>query len=77
MPEDNVVQFPGITFHDIPVDQILDGAKAAKLTKVTIFGETENGDVYIASSVSYLPDMLWDIEQAKMSVLTAGQEEQH
>lgn len=49
MSEDNVVKFPGGTYGDIPVDQILQAAMG-KLGAVLVVGITDVDELYLAAS---------------------------
>lgn len=49
MSEDNVVTFPGGTYADIPVDQVLQAAMG-KLGTVLVVGLTTDDELYLAAS---------------------------
>lgn len=66
---DNVVRLPVDTTLDIPVERVLEGALGAELESVIIIGRDANGDLYLASSKSYKPDLLWDVEAAKQNII--------
>lgn len=65
---DNVVDAPFGTKHDLPPEQILGEALKENLNVVTIIGENENGDYY-ASSTGDLQMILWQLEQFKKKLL--------
>lgn len=68
-PADNVVFLPVVTRLDIPVERVLDMAKAAGLTQVLILGYDADGDEYFASNTADGPDNLWLLERAKKKLL--------
>jgi hypothetical protein len=72
--EDNIVDFPGGTLLDIPVDKVLEGAKEASLDQVVIIGSRSDGSTYLAFSTSDLYQILWFLENAKMDVLNMARD---
>jgi hypothetical protein len=42
------------------------------LAYVIIIGETDDGEFYFASSKASGPDVLWDLEKAKLVLLQEG-----
>jgi hypothetical protein len=67
-PKDNVINFNGVTYGDVPVNQVLDGAKDRELDTVIVIGKRKVGDeldYYFACSEGTNQDLLWDIEQFK------------
>lgn len=68
-PPENVDKFTGPTKLDVPVDKVLDGAKAADLTEVLIIGFTKEGKPYGACSHNDAGLMLLRIEQTKQNIL--------
>jgi hypothetical protein len=71
---DNVIDFPGSTLLDIPVDKVLEGAKDASLDQVVVVGVKADGSTYLAFSTSDLYQILWFLENAKMDVLNMARE---
>lgn len=69
MTHDKVVPFPGVTFLDIPVARILEGAAAKDLTDVCVLGWTRDGELYFSSSKADGGDVLWLLEKTKMLLL--------
>ena len=70
----NVVDFPGVTYLDLPADKILEGAKD-KLEGVIVMGYTKDGNEYFASSYADGGDALWLMERFKMALLSVPDEE--
>ncbi len=60
-----MVNFPGATRLDIPVDKVLEGAVDADLKGVVIIGEDQDGELFLASSMQDASKMIWLIELAK------------
>jgi len=69
---DNVVILPVVTRLDCPPERVLNAALDASLAYVIIVGETEDGDLYFASSRGNGPNVLWDLERAKLALLHSG-----
>lgn len=67
-----VLPLPNGTVLDIPPDRLLEAAKQADLETVVIIGRDKNGDLYFSSTTGYLPEVLWDIEEAKQEVMSMG-----
>jgi hypothetical protein len=53
---------------DIPVDRVLEAAKAV-CVRVLILGELEDGALYLAASFGDKREMLWWIEKCKQVLL--------
>lgn len=68
-PVDNVVPFDIETTLDIPVEVVLDGAKAEKLAQVMIIGMREDGSTYCATSYSDIGEMLLQTEIFKRQMI--------
>jgi hypothetical protein len=68
----NIVEFTGITTLDIPPDRIIASAANEKFERVVIIGVTEDGDEYFSSSASDGGSVLWDLERAKLKLLTVS-----
>lgn len=58
---------------DIPADRILSAAIEADLETAVVVGWDQDGNMYFASSSGYGPDLLWLLEKAKASLLTADE----
>ncbi len=65
---DNITNFPGITYLDIPPDRILDQAKG-QLESVVVIGYTKDGEEYFASSVADGAEVLWVMERNRLKLL--------
>ena len=64
----NVIPIGGVTKLDIPVDQILEGAKG-KMDTIVIMGYDKDGIEYFASSAADGGDVLWLLERLKKVLL--------
>ena len=62
---DNVIPIGGITLNDIPVDDVLDGAKDAGLVTVVVIGRMAGGKLYVSSSNSDPAQAVYDFEKFK------------
>lgn len=67
--EDNVVTLDTPTTLDIPAERVLDGAKEAELRCVIVLGHKEDGELYFASSLGGVAEVLWLLEKAKHNLL--------
>jgi len=65
---DNVVQFPGVTLHDLDPDDILEAAKG-KLSRVLILGYTTDEEEFLAASFADGPTAIWLMERLKLQLL--------
>lgn len=70
----NVIDFPGLTMADIDPDKVLNSA-VGKLETVLVIGWDKNGEMHFASSKSDGRDALWLIEQTKLALLNAREED--
>lgn len=62
--------WPGETRLDIPVDRVLDAARAADLEGVVVMGYTKDGGVeYIASSYASGSKVSWLMDRCKWLLL--------
>lgn len=68
----NVINLPVVTRLDIPSERVLAEAVKEDLEFVVVIGETKDGGFYFASSKASGPDILWQLEQAKLALLHAG-----
>ena len=67
----DIVNFPGISYLDLPPDRILEGA-AGKLERVVIIGYTADGEEYFASSIADGGEVVWLMERMKLKLLRIG-----
>lgn len=66
----DIVRIHCETTLDVPVENVISGAIDAKLKKIIIIGENEDErEFYFASSSGYAPDILWELERAKHTLL--------
>lgn len=66
----NVVTLtPLMTTLDIPVENVLDGAKEMELKKVLVIGINKDDELYAAASFSDAADMIWMMEKVKKYIL--------
>ena len=70
-----ILNFNGITRHDIPAERVLDDAKRADLSPCMVLGFTADGEFYFAASMADGGDAMWLMEQAKHFLLTTALEE--
>lgn len=64
----NVIPLGNITRLDLPVDRVLDGAKG-QLEGIVILGYDKDGNNYFASSYADGGEVLWLLEQCKLSLM--------
>lgn len=69
----NVIPFGGITYLDLPADQVLEEAKG-KLKSVVIIGFDDVGDEYFSASCADGGEAIWHLERAKMALLRMDEE---
>lgn len=67
---DNVIPWRGITRLDIDPARVIDYAAKAGLESVIIIGVTADGEQYFASSLAHGGETLWQIERAKITLLS-------
>lgn len=67
---DNVVNFPGVTYGKIPPKTMAENLSeiAESLDTMLVCGHTKDGQFYFASSEGEAKDILWLIENAKMTL---------
>ena len=65
----NVIPIGCVTRLDLPVDQVLEGAKGMNLEGVVILGYLKNGDQYFASTYADGGNVLWLLEMCKKELL--------
>lgn len=65
----NVVYFSGLARLNIPAERVLDSAKEVGMESVIIFGVTEDGEEYFASSQASGSEALWMLERARILLL--------
>ena len=66
---ENVIEFPGPTLLDIPCDKILNSAIEAKLGFCVVIGETQDGEIFTATSTGDLADIILALELAKSAFM--------
>lgn len=69
----NVVNLPVITRLDLPPERVLASAAELEFERVTVIGVTADGFEYFAASAADGGSSLWDMERAKMHLLTIGE----
>lgn len=65
----DLLQFNGLTVHGIPVEQVLETAKDAKLANVLVIGTDSDGELYVAADHGRVPEHVYMIEFAKKYLL--------
>ena len=65
---DKVIPIGCVTYLDLPVDMVLDGAKD-KLDSVIVLGYDKDGILYMASSSSDVAEKVLMLEMAKLQFL--------
>lgn len=65
----DVVRLPVVTRFDIDANVVIEDATAHEFASVTIIGTLENGDEFFASSMASGPEVVWDLERAKLKLL--------
>lgn len=66
---DNVIEFPGETTVDIPVEKVLECARKAGLDKLVLVGQYPDGSFYFAGNTSDCMLINWLLDQAKKDTL--------
>lgn len=56
----DVIKFNRDTFRDIPANDVLNGG-IDKLDTAVVIGFDKDGDLYIASTMSSIPELLWHL----------------
>lgn len=69
-----VIDFPGSTYLDVPVERVFRGAIDAGLESVIIIGRTSEGAHYFASSRGHSPGNLWLVEKFKQAILSEAED---
>jgi hypothetical protein len=64
----NVEQLGTPFYGEVPVDNVLNGALAAKLESVIVIGRTDDGHLYMAFSEPDGAHVLWKLEEAKQAL---------
>lgn len=70
----NIIDLPVITTLDTNPSRVLAKAAETAFERVVIVGVTETGERFFAASAADGGSVLWDIEQAKRSLLQIGGE---
>lgn len=68
----SVVEFPGVSRLDVPVDKVLEKAREQNLQTVLVIGWTADGMEYFDASCADGGEALWLIERRKMKILAAA-----
>lgn len=63
----NVVPFPADAIQRVEPDEVLSDS-AGKYREVVVIGRLHDGELAMASSTGYLPDLLWLVEQARRHI---------
>lgn len=70
-----VIRLSTITTHDLPVDQVLDGAVKADLKCAVVLGYRQDGTEFFASTMADGADVLWLLERLKLQLLNGPDED--
>lgn len=70
-----VIRLSTITTHDLPVDQVLDGAVKADLKCAVVLGYCQDGTEFFASTMADGADVLWLLERLKLQLLNGPDED--
>ena len=66
--DEKIVEFPGTTVLEVPVDRVLMGAVDNNLSKVLVIGLNENDDIYVAASTGKAETLVFLLELAKFEL---------
>lgn len=66
---DNVVEWGGITRHDLSAERLLQKALETGLDEVVILGFDNDGNEYFASSKADGANVLWHLKRAEFKLL--------
>jgi len=66
----DIINLPTVTYLDLPIERVLEGAGEANLSEIVILGFDEDGDFYFSASKASGGDVLWLLEKAKLGLLT-------
>lgn len=69
---DNIIDFPGETYLDIPPEKVISNALEQDLEEVMIIGRRKDGSMFFSSSTGDLYRMLWAVETVKLEILDMG-----
>lgn len=64
-----VTLLPVVTTLDVDAERVLNAALESKMKGCVVIGETEDGELYFASSWADGGDVLWWMEKAKLALL--------
>lgn len=64
-----VIKFTGITYHDLPVDQVIENANNAELSGCLVIGWDKSDELYFAGSVADAERIIWLLECAKKRIM--------
>lgn len=59
----------------LPADKVLAAAQAEGLTEVVVLGWSKDGTMYLKTSYTDGPNVLWLLEQARDIILMEGRED--
>jgi hypothetical protein len=65
----DILQFNGLTLHDLPVVQVLDAAKGKDLTTVLVIGTDNEGELYVASDNGRVAESVYLLQRANAYLL--------
>jgi hypothetical protein len=71
----DVIDFPGVTLHDLPIEKVLQWAGDAELETVVVLGWKKGEaapDFYFASSIANGPEVLWLLKVAERRIMALG-----
>lgn len=68
-----IINYSGITYLDLPPDQILQEA-IGEMSGVVVIGWDKDEELYCASSLADGGEVLWLLAQAKKKLLEIGEE---
>lgn len=69
MSDDNIVDFPGASYRDIPPEAVLKAALKADLAEVLVLGWTTDNNLYAAPSMVNPAEALMLIESFKHAMM--------
>lgn len=70
-----VLRFRGASRHELPVDRVLDMARAEGLACAIVIGYDGSGEEFFASTMADGADALWLLERLKLRLLTVDPNE--
>jgi hypothetical protein len=64
-----VVEFNGETTADLDPNKVLEAAIEANLQEAIVIGTTQDGELYLSLSISYVPDIIWLLMSAQKMLM--------